>query len=197
MFESLRATLADLLGGRVSPADRRGVLAEMKRALVQAKMGIEDLRESVDVTRRRLATEREALATATRRRTLAEGIDDAETAALAARYETQHAERIAVLERKLDAQEAECGLAEREYGGMVSQMKQASAGVGAGMRSGAADEAISPRTNGISDEELGLRDDAPIDRELDGLARSQRRAAREASADAALEALKKRMGAKE
>lgn len=197
MFESLRATLADLLGGRISPADRRGVLAEMKRALVQAKLGVEDLREGVEVTRRRLAQEREALATATRRRTLAEGINDAETATLAAKYEAQHAERIAVLERKLEAQEAECGLAEREYDGMVAQMKQASAGVGAGMRPGVADESISPRTQGISDEELGLRDDAPLNRDLDGLARSQRRAAREASADAALEALKKRMGSKE
>ena len=52
MFESLRATLSDLLGGRVAPGDRRGVIAEMKRALVQAKLGIEDLHESVDVTRR-------------------------------------------------------------------------------------------------------------------------------------------------
>ena len=193
MFESLRATLSDLLGGRVSPADRRGVLAEMKRALVQAKMGVEDLRDGVEVTRRRLEAEREALATATRRRTLAEGINDAETAALASKYEANHAERIAVLERKLDAQEAECGLAEREYDGMVSQMKQASPGVGAGMRPGTADETISPRTNGMSDEELGLRDDAPLNRDLDGLARSQRRAAREANADAALEALKRKM----
>jgi hypothetical protein len=197
VFESLRATLADLLGGRVSPADRRGVLAEMKRALVQAKMGVEDLREGLDVTRRRLETEREALATATRRRTLAEGINDTDTATLAARYEAQHQERIAVLERKLDAQEGECGLAEREYDAMVAQMKQAAAGVGAGMGAGAADEAISPRTGGISDEELGLRDDRPLDRELDGIARAQRRAAREANADAALEALKKRMGGKD
>ena len=84
MFESLRETLADLLGGRIAPADRRGVISEMKRALVQAKLGIEDLNESIAVTRRRLATERDSLATATRRRGLAEGIADAETAAIAA-----------------------------------------------------------------------------------------------------------------
>jgi hypothetical protein len=198
VFESLRATLSDLLGGRVSPADRRGVLTEMKRALVLAKLGVEDLHEGAEVTRRRLATERDALATATRRRTLAEGINDTETAALAARYETQHAERIAMLERKLDAQEAEFGLAEREYDAMVTQMKQASAGVGAGvgagMGAGAADEAISPRTGGVSDEELGLRDDRPLNRELDAVARAQRRKDREAGAEDALEALKRRMG---
>lgn len=185
MFESLRETLSDLLGGRVAPADRRAVITEMKRALVQAKLGVEDLREGVEVTRRKLAVEREALATATRRRGLAEGIGDAETAAVAARYEAQHAERAAVLERKLEAQEAECGLAERDYDQMVAQLKQASAGVGAGMPPGA---------TGPTDEELGLPDDRPLNAELDGLARARRRADREASADAALEALKRKMG---
>lgn len=185
MFESLRATLSDLLGGRVAPAERRAVLAEMKRALVQAKLGVEDLREGVELTRRKVAAEREGLATATRRRGLAEGINDAETAALAAKYEAQHAERLAVLERKLEAQEAECGLAERDYETMVAQLKQASAGVGAGMPAGA---------TGPSDEELGLPDDRPLRSELDGLARARQRAEREAGADAALEALKKKMG---
>lgn len=185
MFESLRATLSDLLGGRVAPADRRAVITEMKRALVQAKLGVEDLRAGLEVTRRRIVTEREALATAARRRTLAEGIQDAETAALAARYEAQHAERLAVLERKLEVQEAESGLAEREYDEMVKQLKQASAGVGAG---------AAPGAQGPTDEDLGLPDDRPLNAELDGLARARQRAQREAGADAALEALKRRMG---
>jgi len=184
VFESLRETLADLLGGRIAPADRRGVISEMKRALVQAKLGIEDLNESIAVTRRRLATERDSLATATRRRGLAEGIADAETAAIAAKYEAQHAERIAMLERKLEAQEGECGLAEREYDEMVVQLKQATAGVGAGMAPGAM---------GPTDAELGLPDDRPLQQELDGLARARRRAERDAGADEALEALKRRM----
>ncbi len=185
MFESLRETLSDLLGGRVAPAERRVVIAEMKRALVMAKLGVEDLREGVELTRRKLAVEQEALATAARRRGLAEGINDAETAAVAARYEAQHAERAAVLERKLDAQEAEYGLAERDYDAMVVQLRQASAGVGAGMPLGA---------TGPTDADLGLRDDRPLNQELDGLARSRQRADREAGADAALEALKKKMG---
>lgn len=185
MFESLRATLSDLLGGRVAPADRRAVLTEMKRALAQTKLGVEDLREGVEITRRRLATERESLATASRRRALAEGINDTETAALATKYESQHAERIAVLERKLEAQEAECGLAERDFDAMLGQLKQASVGVGEGRPLG--------RT-GPSDEDLGLRDDRPLQQELDGLARARHRADREAGADAALEALKRRMG---
>ena len=115
---------------------------------------------------------------------LAEGINDAETAALAAKYEAQHAERIAVLERKLDVQEAEHGLAERDYDEMLAQLKQASLGVGTGMS-----EANRP----LSDADLGLPDDAPLRRDLDALGRQAKRQERDAQADAALEALKRKM----
>jgi hypothetical protein len=185
MFESLKATIADLLGGRVAPADRRAVIAEMKRALAQAKLGVEDLREGVEVTRLRLATEREALATVARRKGLAEGIADGETATVAAKYESQHLERVAVLERKLEALEAECGLAERDYDEMLAQLKQASLGAGSGSP---------PGSRAPTDAELGLPDDAPLRSELDGLARTRQRHERDAAADAALDALKKKMG---
>lgn len=185
MFESLRATISDLLSGRIAPANRRAVIADMKRGLAQARLGVEDLREGLEVTRRRLAAERDALGTAVRRKGLAEGIADAQTADLAAKYEQLHAERIAVLERKLEAQEGELGLAEREYDGMVKQLKQANAGVGDGLNAG---------SFGITDEELGLSNDQPLRSELDGLARASKRAEREAVADAALEELKRRMG---
>jgi hypothetical protein len=184
MFESLKQTLEDLLGGRIAPASRRAVIHEMKAALVQAKMGIEDLQESVDITRRKLETEREGLTTATRRRTLAEGIADVETAQLAAKYEAQHSERLAVLERKLEAQEAECAIAERDYDEMLKQLKQASAGVGDG---------LSAKNRPLTDADLGLRDDAPLNAELDGLSRTRQRVERDAQADAALDALKKKM----
>ena len=185
MFESLRATISDLVGGRVSPADRRAVLADMKRALVQAKMGLEDLREGVALTRQRIAAEREQLETAARRRTLAEGIADAETATLAARYEAQHTERLAVLERKLEVEIAELGLVERDYDEMLAQLKRADHGAGSGLSGAAA---------GPTDEELGLPNDAPLRSELDALGRARQRAEREAGADAALEALKRKMG---
>jgi hypothetical protein len=185
MFESLKGTIADLLGGRIAPADRRVVIAEMKRALTLAKLGVEDLHEGVEITRRKLAAERESLATALRRKSLAEGIADAETAGIAAKYEAQHAERVAVLERKLEAQEAEHALAERDYTEMLGQLKQASVGVGTGQ---------TPESRGPSDADLGLPDDAPLRSELDGLARKSQRNERDAAADAALEALKKKMG---
>lgn len=185
MFDSLKLAIQDLLHGRVAPADRRAAIADMKRALVSARLGVEDVREGVELTRRRLAAEREQLATMERRRTLAEGINDAETLALAGKHAAQHAERVAVLERKLEAQEAEASLAERELGEMLTQLKSASAGVGSG-GAGA--------TPGITDEELGLPSDKALRSELDGLAREHARSEAEAAADAKLAELKKKMG---
>lgn len=184
MFESLKQTIQDLLGGRVAPTERRNVIAEMKRALALAKLGVEDLAQSAEITRARLAEERERHATAARRRALADGINDAETAVLAAKYEAQHTERIAVLERKLEVQEAEHGLAERDYDEMLAQLKHASLGVGTGLS-----EANRP----LSDADLGLPDDAPLRRDLDALGRQAKRQERDAHADAALEALKRKM----
>lgn len=193
MFESLRATIGDLLTGRVSPADRRAVIADMKRALVQAKMALDDLKEGAELTRRRVAVEREQAETATRRRTLAAGINDAETAAIAAKYEAQHTERLGVLERKLDAQLAELGLVERDYDEMLSQLKKADRGAGDGMAAGTHDRMMGG-AGGLSDADLGLRNDAPLNSEIDALGRARQRADREAGADAALEALKRKMG---
>ncbi|MBX9928308.1 MAG: hypothetical protein K2X99_05275 [Gemmatimonadaceae bacterium] len=184
MFESLKATLADLLGGRATGPERRSILHGMKSALVHARMGVEDLEAAVQVTRTRLAEHRAQLATMQRRKALAEGIGDAETVALAAKHETQHAERVAVLERKLEAQEAEATLVRAEYEEMMAQVKAANAGVGS---------APSAAPRGPTDEELGLPDDSRLRSELDGLARQRQRAEKDASADAALEALKKRM----
>ncbi|MFI5310649.1 MAG: hypothetical protein ACHQQ3_05420 [Gemmatimonadales bacterium] len=183
MFESLKAAVHDLLHGNVAPADRREAIAGMKRALVSAKLGVEDLREGVEQTRRKLAAEREQLSTVQRRKVLAEGINDAETVALAVKYEQQHGERVAVLERKLQAQEDEASLAERELGEMMSQLKAAGAGVGSG--------APPPLS---SDEDLGLRDDSRLHAELDGLARARARGDAEAAAEAKLAELKRKMG---
>ncbi len=185
MFDSLKATIADLLSGRTAPEARRGVLADMKQALVHARLGVEDLETGVAQTRARLAREREEQATMERRRALAEGIADAETAALAAKHAAQHAERAAVLARKLEAQEAEAALARRDYEEMLGQLKAAQAGAGSGLGAGSAP---------VTDRELGLDDDGVLRGEIDALDRSARRAEREAAADAALEALKKRMG---
>jgi hypothetical protein len=186
MFDSLKDAIQDLLHGRVNPADRRAVIAEMKRALVRARLGVDDLREGVEQTRRKLIAERDQLATVLRRKALAEGINDAETVTLASKYEQQHGERVGVLERKLDAQEAEAGLAERELADMMTQLKSANAGVGIGSTGSSG----RPPT----DEELGLPDDAALRSDLDGLARQRARGEADAAAEAKLAELKRRMG---
>ena len=71
MFDHLKAAVQDLIQGRVAPADRRAAIADMKRALTLAKMGISDLRDGVGQTRARLEAERTQLATVQRRKTLA------------------------------------------------------------------------------------------------------------------------------
>ncbi|MCC7195178.1 MAG: hypothetical protein IT356_06455 [Gemmatimonadaceae bacterium] len=185
MFESLKATLHDLLHGQVSPADRHAVIADMRRALVAAKMGVADLREGAGVTRKRLAGERDQLATVRRRKALAEAIPDGETVAVAAKFEAQYEERIAVLERKLAAQEDEAALAERDYDEMLKQLKAANAGVGSGM---------TPESRGPTDAELGLPDDSDLRAELDSLARGRSRSDAEAAAAIRLEELKRKMG---
>lgn len=190
MFESLKTTIADLLGGRVPPNDRRAVIGDMKQALVSAKLGVEDLERGVEVTRRKLEAERQGLETVTRRKGLAAGINDAETVAIAAKYEGQHLERIAVLERKLEAQEAEAALARRDYDAMLTQLKAASAGAGSVAAGGAASGAARAPT----DAELGLPDDGLLNAELDSLNRQRAREAKDADAAARLEELKRRMG---
>ena len=185
MFESLKSAVQDLLTARVAPADRRAAIADMKRALVLAKLGVSDLNDGVDVTRRRVEEERKQLETAARRKTLAEGIHDAETVALAEKFVAQYSERLAVLERKLEAQQAEAALAERDYDEMLKQLKQADRGAGSG---------ITAESRGPTDAELGLPDDAPLRSELDALARKGKRSDADAAAEAKLAELKKKMG---
>jgi len=190
VFESLRSTIDDLLGGRVQPGDRRAVISGMKQALVLAKLGVEDLEQGVMVTRRKLEAERHGLETAARRKGLAARIDDAETVAIAGKFEGQHAERIAVLERKLEAQEAEAALARRDYDEMLVQLKAASSGAGGvGATAGAAGTMRGP-----TDEELGLPDDAKLRAELDAMRRARSREDKDVEATARLEELKRRMG---
>ena len=183
LFGELRTSIDDLLNGRVAPGDRAEQVRQMKQGLMYAKLGVEDLRAGVSQTRMRLDRERAELVTVQRRKELAAGISDAETVEIAAKFETQHTERIAVLEPKLSAQEAELTLAERELEEMTSQLKAAAKGVG-----------DRPAPRGPTDAELGLPDDAPLTGELNELRRASERAAKERAADDKLAELKKKMG---
>ena len=192
MFDDVRQAFRDLLRGTPPSGDaRRSIVAQMRETLVQARMGLDDLRKGVEETRARLARERSELETVRRRKQLAEGIKDAETVTLAERYEKQHAERAALLERKLETQEAELAMVEREVGEMNAEFKLAAAGATPGVSAGA--EAGDSRTPDPASADP-LADNAGLSDELDGLARARRRADAESSADEKLAALKRRMG---
>jgi hypothetical protein len=103
---------------------------------------------------------------------------------VATRFESQQAERLAVLEQKLNVQENELALVERDVAEMKEQLRAALAGVGSGMRAGTVDTAQDPLDEGR----------AGLDQQLNEMRRAERRAAANADADAALAELKKRMG---
>jgi hypothetical protein len=191
MFEQLRDALRGL-GRDAGPTDRRAAMAGMKDALVHARMALQDLREGVAVTERRLTAERGELDTVTRRRGLAEQINDAETVEIAERFVAQHAERVRVLEQKRAAQLDELALAEREYEAMSRELKRAMAGIPLGSAGGAGShEAAAMRE---VEEALGERQAAADTAELDAMSRARTREAREADAAERLAALKRQLG---
>lgn len=184
MFDEIRDAFRELLHGNVPPEGRRELIAVMKGTLVQARVAMDDLRDGVESTRKRVEREKADLETVRRRKGLAQGVGDAETVTIAERFEAQHAERLAVLEQKLGVQESELALVEREVAEMKEQLKAALAGVGSGMRSGTVDAGSDPLDEGRSG----------LEQQLNDLKRAERRASAAADADAALAELKKRMG---
>lgn len=167
------------------PEERRAGLARMKQTLVTARMGLDDLRGGVALTRQRLDVERRELETMRRRKGYAADINDSETVTLAEKYEAHHAERVEVLTRKLDAQEAELAIAERDVAEMTAELKQAMLGV--------------PGAPGIDDAaraeaDAVLDDSSNIARDLDAMGRARARSEREADAEQRLAELKRRMG---
>lgn len=173
------------------------MLTQMRETLVKARLGLEDLQGGISQTRVRLAEERRELATVQRRRQLAERISDVETVEIATRFERQHAERAAVLERKLEVQQAEVVLLEREVAEMATEFKAAHAGVDpsrvAGPTTAQREAAHEQAAQAEVEEALGATD-APLREELDALRRQQERESRAAAADEKLAELKRRMG---
>jgi hypothetical protein len=184
-FDSFRRSLEDLINRATPPEDRHTIAARMRDTLVQAKMGLEDMRAGLTKSRERLALEERELETVRRRKQLAEGIGDRETADIALKYEEMHSERVAIVRKKVDAQEGELSLAERDVETMTAELKAAMRG--APMPPAASVEAGDPA-------DAAEPDAGALRNEIDSLARSRARAAREADADRQLEELKRRMG---
>ena len=182
VFDNLRRSFDELISRATKPEERRAIAARMKDTLIQARLGLDDMRSGLEKARQQLAAETRELETVRRRKQLAEGINDKETVDLAAKYEQMHTERVEVMKRKVEAQEAELTLAEREVGSMSTELRRVLAG------------APMPNVPPPTDADLGLSNDPTLRDEIDSLSRARARQDRDAEADRRLEELKRRMG---
>ena len=186
VFDGFRRSFEDLLNRATRPEERRIVAARMKETLVQARLGLDDLRNGLQAARKRLVAEEHELETVKRRKTLAEGIKDRETVDIASKYEEMHVQRVEVARQKVAAQEAELALADRDVREMTAQLKAVMSGADAGHGPSAA---IDPGADtGEPPEAADLRS------EIDSLGRARATADREADAARRLDELKRRMG---
>lgn len=90
---------------------------------MEAKLGLDRMRESLGATESELVAERKQLDDAERRGRLAAQVSDAETVVVAERFAGRHRERVAMLERKLAVQRDELMLGERELEEMAAQYR--------------------------------------------------------------------------
>ncbi len=180
VFERLKAAIDAALDAATSPQDKREVVSGMRDAVIEAQAAVTGMREGLARTEQELAAEQRNLKDAERRGRMAKEIDDQETVDVAERFVLKHRERVEVLEKKLEAQNAEISLMQRELDEMKAQMKKVA---GSSSVESAWREIESA---GGSRPETDVRDDL-LKQQFD-------QAAREAQADAQLEALKKKMG---
>jgi phage shock protein A len=180
MFERLRAAIDAALDAATAPSDKRDVISGMREAVIEAHAALAGLRDGMTRTERELAAEQRNLDDAERRGRLAGGIGDQETVEVAERFVAKHRERVEVLRQKLEAHRAEISLMERELDEMKAQMKKV-----------AGSSSVESAWREI-EAAGGARPETDLNNDL--LKEQFDRAAREAHANAQLEALKKRMG---
>jgi predicted nucleic acid-binding Zn-ribbon protein len=180
MFERLKDAINAALDAATGPPDGREVLSRMRDAVIETRAALEGMKQGVAKTEQRLTLERRQLGDAERRGRMAAEIDDQETVEVAEVFTGKHRERVEVLEDKLEAQRAELALAERELEEMKGQLKKAAGSSNAetAWREIEAAGGVRPETD-VGDELLRSQLD---------------HAAREAEAEARLDALKKKMG---
>jgi hypothetical protein len=187
VFDGFRRSFDELLSRATKPEERRIVASRMRDTLVQAKMGLGDLRDGLEKARQRLVVEEKELETVRRRKQLAEGIGDRETVDIATKYEEMHIQRVDVARKKVDAQEAEFALAEADVSQMATELKAVMSGT---------DSRPAASTLG-AESEPDLDPDAAkeaLRQEIDSMGRARANADREADAARRLDELKRRMG---
>ena len=181
-FDNFRKSLEDLMARHTAPADRRAIASQMRDTLVQARMGLSEMRDGLQKARARLEIEERELATVQRRRQMALDINDAETVAIADKFVATHGERVELLRRKVAVQEDEVRMAEADVEAMTRDLRSAVSGTGD----------FAPNIKAPSPD-LDFNG-AAVSNEIDALARARARAEHQARADAELEELKRRMG---
>ena len=190
MFERLRDALRAALEAATPPGELRDLARQMREAVVDAKVAVQEVREALARTDVELGAERQRLADAERRGRLAAEIQDQETVQVAERFAARHRERAGVLERKVAAQREELALAERDLGEMQTQVKSAERDRPTGAATGSAERAWRDlQTAGGARPGVDLKDEL-LKADLD-------RTARERAADEQLDLLKKKLGKKE
>jgi hypothetical protein len=181
VFDGLKARLDRLLRER-GGSDPRAYAAGLREALVEARLGITEMRRALASAETELVSERKQLADAERRGRLAAAVPDAETVAVAERFAARHRERVQVLERKVAVQRDELALAEREVEEMASQWRTAARDPGGSSSVDAAWRDLEAAG--------GTRSPAEADR----LAADLERRRRDEAVEAQLAYLKKKMG---
>jgi hypothetical protein len=184
VFDGLKARLDRLLRDH-GRSDPRALAAGLREALVEARLGITEMRRALASAEGELQSERKQLADAERRSRLAAAVPDVETVAVAERFAVRHRERILVLERKVVVQRDELALTEREVQEMTAQWRSASEG---GSRSESLDAAW---------RDLEAAGGSRSSDEPDRMAADQDRQKREEAVEAQLAYLKKKMGRKD
>jgi hypothetical protein len=186
LFERLRDAFRAALDAATPPGDLRDLARQMREAVVEAKVAVQEMRAALGRTEGELTLERQRLADAERRGRLASEIQDQETVAVAERFAAKHRERAQVLERKLAAQQEEVALAERDMIEMQGQLKSAEKD-----RATVEGDRSTERAWREVQSAGGTRPGMDLQDEL--LKADMDRAAREAAAQQQLEALKKKM----
>ena len=111
-------------------ADEDGNARAVYREVARARTQLEELDAGIADAARRMREEREQAAVCRRRERMAADIGDSETARVAAMYATRHLERAAVLERKVEALEAERRLCRRDLAEMERVLQDGRVGSG-------------------------------------------------------------------
>jgi hypothetical protein len=185
VFEGLRSRIEQFLAEHTAPADARASAAMLQQAVIEAKVSLSQMKDSLAATERELVIERKQLEDAERRGRLATEIADQETADLATRYMTRHRERAEILERKLVVQREELVLAERDIAEWTAQLRAAKQGLGSGAGSAGAAWRDLESAGGTRPE---------TDHAGDLLRSDLDRAAHEAAAEEQLAHLKRKLG---